>query len=372
MRIGIDARCLQERQGSGVAVFTRELLRAMFREPREHSFVLFANALHQNASVLEEFSAPHVTIRSFRVPNKLLHASEALLRWPTLDGLMGNVDVVYMPNIHFASFSSRVPVVMTFFDMSYESHSDLFSTRSRLWHWVVNPRRLANRANAIVTISHHSKATIEQYFGVSGEKIHVVYPGAPSRQDETARGKSESHVRSILVLSDLEPRKNILSILRAFEGVKKTFPEPLRCIVVGRNGWNASYVKKLHDAARGISDVEFRGYVSESEKWNLLRSASALVYVSYEEGFGFPPLEAMSVGTPVVASSLASLPEVVGDAALLVNPYDIADIAKGLQAILSDDALRARLCERGYERITNYSWDAAARKALDIFAHLSL
>lgn len=365
MKIGIDARCLQDGEGSGVAVFARGLLRAMFRVGAEHSFVLLTNSFRSDESVKKECSGENVVVRSYRIPNKFLHASEVLFRRPLFDSLMGDVDAVFMPNIHFASFSAHIPLVVALFDMSYKSHSDLLSARSRLWHWVVNPGRLARRSEAVVTISNHSKATIEQYLSVSPDKIHVVYPGVEKGHCEA--GDRSNLPPYVLVLSDLEPRKNILSILRAFEQVKKTYSHPLKCVIVGRDGWNASYVKKLRDVARRIPDVQFRGYVREGEKWELLRGARALLYVSYEEGFGFPPLEAMSVGTPVVASSLASLPEVLGDAAMFVNSYDVTDIAQGLTAVLTDNALCRSLRARGYERVTRYSWDTAARKILDIF-----
>lgn len=373
MKIGIDARCLQERQGSGVAVFARGLLRAMFRLGGEHSFVLFANSFRGDASALTEFLSSNVTLRSFRIPNKLLHASEILLRRPALDRLMGDVDIVFMPNIHFASVSASIPLVVTFFDMSYKSHADLLSMRSRLWHRVVDPRRLAERASAVATISQHSKATISRYLAVPREKIHVVYPGVNTFRDASmfaSEDASRQAGKYILILSDFDPRKNILSLLRAFETAQKTLPDRVRCVVVGRDGWNRRYAKTVRKMAARIPGVEFRGYVSETEKWGLLKNAAALVYVSYEEGFGFPPLEAMSVGTPALASCLASLPEALGDAALLVNPYDVAEITEGLGAILTDDALCARLRVRGFERIKNYSWDTAARQMIDLFMSL--
>ncbi|MBI2427165.1 MAG: glycosyltransferase family 4 protein [Candidatus Kerfeldbacteria bacterium] len=315
---------------------------------------------------LESFSKyQNVRIKSFRIPNKLFHASIALTRRPYIDEMLGGVDLMFFPNIHFVAVSPRVPVVSVFFDVSYLTHRGLLSAKRRAWHRLVNPRRLAERSNAIVTLSRHSKENIVTHVGVAPDRVHVIPPGcsepppghlSPLKQDTY-----------IAVLSDLEPRKNINSVIEAVRRVNMNLFEPVRCVIVGREGWNTSYVKALHRLAEKNPSIEFRGYVSEQEKWNVLAGAKAFVYASFEEGFGFPPLEAMRVGTPVIASSLASLPEVLGNAAFYVNPYDASEIAHGLSAVLTDASLQETLIARGRERATLYSWDRSARSILQLF-----
>ena len=165
----------------------------------------------------------------------------------------------------------------------------------------------------------------------------------------------------ILFLNTIEPRKNLAGLIRAFEALDTN----TYLVVAGRPGWKNSKDFSLIRNSPKAEKIIYIGYVEEKLKPALIKMAKALIYPSFYEGFGFQALEAMAMGTPVVASQVTSLPEVVGKAGLLVNPYDTQSLARGLKEILSDETLRNQLIQSGYKRVEDFSWKKTAQKILE-------
>lgn len=224
----------------------------------------------------------------------------------------------------------------------------------------------AERSDKILTVSNFSKSEIQKYLEVPEEKIEIVH-NAPSLSKETAdharvTEKFGIHGDYILFVSTIEPRKNIVRLLHAFNYLRETKKIPHQLVLAGGKGWNNREIYQVAGQLKCADDVIFTGYVTAEEKNALYEYADAFIFPSIYEGFGIPPLEAMLKGCPVICANTASLPEVVGDAAVLINPFSIEEIAAGVLSVISDTKLRERLVQKGYERAKMFSWDKSARQ----------
>ena len=229
------------------------------------------------------------------------------------------------------------------------------------------------RADIVLADSQATADDLSRFYGTSAGKIRVVYPGvdganlkATSGDIESVREKFQLPVRYFLFIGTLQPRKNIQRLVQAFGNWQREYDDQETSLVLaGGKGW-------LFDESwlDGAQNVKLTGYVDEADKGGLLAGAIALVFPSLYEGFGFPAVEAMICGTPVIASNTSSLPELVGDAGLLVDPLSAAEIAEAMSRCSDDDALRQELIGRGRHRAKSFSWDATAESVLDAFEEL--
>jgi len=223
------------------------------------------------------------------------------------------------------------------------------------------------RSCHIITISRFSKREIVSLLGVPEEDVSVV-PCAPSLSERAGdfsacAGKFHITKPYLLYVGTIEPRKNLIRLLKTYALLKREQGISHQLVLAGGRGWEADGIYQM---AKGASDVVFTGYISAGEKNALYRNADAFVFPSLYEGFGIPPLEAMALGCPVVCSNAASLPEIVGEAARLVDPLDEADIAQGIWDVLSKSEYASRLVEAGYRQAQKFTWEASADKLAQI------
>lgn len=226
------------------------------------------------------------------------------------------------------------------------------------------------RSSRILTDSEFSKREIVELLKVPGRKISVV-PGAPSLLCESVDFTKLSretgiHYPFLLYVGTIEPRKNIARLLRAFDLLKERHRIPHQLVLAGGRGWGTEEIYRTAEEISYAQDVVFTGYISDAEKNALYQNADIFLFPSVYEGFGIPPLEAMHHGCPVVCSNAASLPEVVGDAAELVDPLDIESIAAGIWRVLSDQAYAQSLVKRGYCQAKKFTWEASANRLTEI------
>lgn len=256
-------------------------------------------------------------------------------------------------------------VITTVYDMTYLRFPETMDER--------NLKRLRQdmaysvaRSDHIITISEFSKREIIELLGVPEEKISVVYC-APSLvqsqgESEDAAEKFGIHGPFLLYVGTIEPRKNLTRLLHAFNLLKQRYRIPHKLVLAGGRGWGNAEIYQTARALLCSDDVIFTGYISSEEKNWLYRHATAFVFPSLYEGFGMPPLEAMSFGCPVVCADAASLPEVVGEAAALVDPTEEESISGGIWHVLSDQQYAETLVRSGYQQIKRFSWDSSAEK----------
>ena len=199
-----------------------------------------------------------------------------------------------------------------------------------------------------------------------------IYPGIlPSVGGDPARGKKlVGSERYLVSLGTIEPRKNLPALVRSFDEIAANHPD-LRLAIVGAPGWGSESLDRAIAAAHTRDRIVTLGYVAESTRCDLLAGAIALVYPSFYEGFGLPPLEAAQAGVPTVASNAGSLPEVLGDSALLPDPNDEDAIKKALSQIINDEELRATLVARGKERLTKFSWEKTAAELCALYQRVA-
>jgi glycosyltransferase involved in cell wall biosynthesis len=254
--------------------------------------------------------------------------------------------------------------VVTVHDLSFLRYPEFFSARKNFWHRALGVKKTLRAAERIIAVSANTKNDIIELAGVAPEKISVIYSGNNAvKREADAKPRSE---RFILYLGNIEPRKNINGLIAAYDQLRVE-GENIKLILAGAPGWKNKKIYAARDGSRYKNDIIFLGYISQKDKEDLLRKATIFVYPSYYEGFGFPPLEAMASGVPVVCSNVSSLPEVVADAALMINPFKDEEIKDALKIILTDEKLRARLIAKGYERAKLFSWDKTAAQYLQLF-----
>ncbi len=269
--------------------------------------------------------------------------------------------------------ASPCPLVVTILDLSFLRYPQAFRPGNRFYLRLFT-RVSARRARRVIAISKHTKADITRWLGVPPERIEVVYCGVEGRFhplpiEEVSAFRREKGLpeQFLLYVGTLEPRKNLSLLLRAYARLRAAGGNPPPLILAGARGWRCeglfSQVEEL--GLRG--SVHFPGYISPEELPLWYNAAACFVYPSLYEGFGLPPLEAMACGTPVLSSHAASLPEVVGDAGLLLDPLDEDAWAQELARLLSRPNLQSELAERGLDRARRFHWGRAAEETVHVY-----
>ena len=261
--------------------------------------------------------------------------------------------------------------VCTFHDLIPLDHPEWFNRRFAQWYQWLLPR-LARRVRRIIAISEFSKQRVIELLGVSPDKVTVIPNGVDARfsprpEEEIEAARTALGIGSapyLLCVGSLEPRKNLGRLLAAWRQAQTTAPDDMVLVVAGGSA-NARVFESV-EFGPVPTGVHFTGYVPDEFLPSLYSGAVALVYPSLYEGFGLPPLEAMACGTPVVTSRNTSLPEVVGSAAVLVDPYDVHSIAEGILQVLSSASLRDTLRANGRVQSAPFTWDSAAQRTLDV------
>jgi O-antigen biosynthesis alpha-1,3-rhamnosyltransferase len=297
--------------------------------------------------------------------------SRELLYYPLLLGRRGTrdgADLLHCPS-QLGPVRGRLPLVMTVHDLLPLRFPQLF-TRVNASHMWLMAKAVLPRAERIITGSEFTRGEIAELVGVEGDRIEVIpygvaaqfHPQEPDR--EWLRARFGLGGRYVVCVGTLEPRKNLVAALRAFRRLSSAHQD-LQLAVVGGEGWrNEHFERELRDGARSVVST---GYVGDDELSALYAGAACLLFPSLSEGFGFPVLEAMACGVPVVSSNRTSLPEVVGDAGLLVDPEDEASLAAAVERILESSAVADELRTRGLRRAERFSWSTSADATVDVY-----
>ncbi len=262
--------------------------------------------------------------------------------------------------------------IVTIHDLSALYYPETFGVFTVLSHRYILPHALKN-TDVVITVSYNSKQDIVKLLGFPEDYIEVTYLGVDeifkpiNVEDDFLKKKYNLKEPYILYVGTLEPRKNVPTLLKAFYKLKRRWNIPHKLVIVGKVGW------KYHSIFRVVEELElqkyvvFTGYVPREDLPKFYNSADIFVYPSIYEGFGLPPLEAMACGCPVVTTNVSSLPEVVGDAGIKVNPYDVGGLAKAIYDVITDEGLKTTLSKKGLSRAKKFSWEKTARKTLKIY-----
>ena len=373
MRIGIDVRCFAQGKNTGVEEYAQRALDAIFKVDHDNEYVLFFNAWYgQRVDFTWATQYKNVRLKKFAIPNKLLNFSLWLLRYPKLDKLCGGVDIFFMPNNNFCALSDNVKLFLTIHDLSFEHYKNSFSFKRRMWHFFVNPRLLAQRASHIFAVSEATKTDLLETYGISSEKVEATPNGITSVSGKYDRNnmdlisvkkKYNLPYKFILYFGTIEPRKNIVSIIKAFDELyerKATIEHKL--IIAGARGWKGEKIFKAVEDAKYSEKIVILTDIPEEEKEIFYTLASVFVYPSFFEGFGFPPLEAIACKIPTITSYTTSLPEVVENKAIMINPMQPSEITESLMRLITDKKLQKNLTKKPDEYIKKFQWNIFAKK----------
>jgi len=368
MNIFIDIRTLLTAPRTGVGEYVYELLSEIFRQDKANQYFLYYNSFKENLKI-PEWSAPNIHFVRTKIPNKLLNISSAVLHRPKLDKLItkktGRVgNVFFSPHINFTTLTNNIRLALTVHDLTFTLYPNFFSLRQRLWHTLSSPNKQIERANLIFTPSQNTKRDIIKNIKINPDKIEVIYPGLGKNflaaEIPLASNKYNLTKNYLLFLGTVEPRKNVLAVIRAFEKIAKDIPHELA--IAGKFGYKSNQIKKYIKNSACRQRIKLIGYVPDEDKPALYQQADIFIYPSFYEGFGFPVLEAMSAGIPVITTARGSLPEIGGDSVYYVNPQKPNEIAEQIKNIISGKSAVTQLdIERLKEK---FNWRLAAEKIL--------
>jgi glycosyltransferase involved in cell wall biosynthesis len=366
MRIGIDAHAIGSRL-TGNETYIKNLIEALADVDRENSYVLF-------------FTRPDIANEwTDRYPNFRVHLvrpHSPYIRIPfgfPLAVSRSRADLLHVQ--YTAPPWCPKPVVATIHDISFEHFPEFFTPKERFFFKRTIPYT-AHRAVKVLTGSEYSRQDLVRTYPVAPEKIVLTPYGIEGRfqpvsdpaQIEAVRKKYGIQRGYLLTVGNLQPRKNLGRLIKAYTHLRGR-PDGMRqqLVIVGKRAWLSHSIFDEARRSSYVEDIIFTDYVSEEDLIALYSGATAFVYPSIFEGFGLPVLEAMACGAPVITSNTSSLPEVVGDAGIMIDPYDEQALVKAIQQVVSDAELRARLSESGLAQARKFSWRKTAELTLAVY-----
>lgn len=357
MRIAVDARplCVPT---FGIGRYLQSLLTRLVNEDVEWF-------LYADRPLLVDFPQPNVTVRSHERTNhalSLLRSQLGFARWAAAD----QVDVYWSPRHHLPlRLPAAIPAAVTIHDLVWKRYPETMLRRNRLVErWLMPPS--LRRADAIIAVSGATAADIAADFPFAASKTTVIHEAA-DLIEVTAPSPETPY---FVFLGTLEPRKNLERLISAFGAARSRLPEGCRLKVLGARGWNTRLEALI--ARLELADViDLPGHVDDRTLHETLAGAIALCAPSLYEGFGLPPLEAMQHGTPVIASNVSSLPEVVGEGGMLVDPLSIEEMSAAMVDLATNESLRASLSKAALTQARRFSWDRAAAETLRVLQRLA-
>lgn len=286
-----------------------------------------------------------------------------------------NADLFLSPDAYL-SLKTNVDSIPVFHDLNFEHYPKDLPLLERKYYRYFFPR-YARKANHIVTVSEFSKKDIVNLYDVPAEKVSVVYNGAnedfqplSEAAREDTRKKLSDGCPYFIFVGALHPRKNLARLFQAFDYFKDQHKTDIKLLVVGNKKYWTKDIKHAYEGMRNNHEVIFSGRMPANELHNAVASALAMTYVSYFEGFGIPIIEAYRCDTAVVTSNITSMPEVAGDAAILVDPFSVKSIARGLEKVALDPELRSEMIRKGRERKKIFTWQNSADQLWEVIENV--
>lgn len=359
----------RQAQRGGLANYFRQLVHHLAEVDPENHYTLL---LHPHSAALFHVDAPNLHTRIVPIPGRQAHYWEQFLLPLVLATLP--LDLV-----HFVGFpavlAQRKPTVITLHDLSYKMLPHLRGDWLSRFHWRFFGDLGARRADHVITTSEHSRRDIQRLLGIPAERINVIYgapapifrPLEPESARAVARDKYGIEGRYILFVGTLQPTKNLARLIEAYALARQRARIQQSLVVVGQQGWQYQDIFARISGLELQDHVIFTGFVPDEDLPALYSGADVFVLPSLYEGFGLPVVEAFACGTPVIASNVASLPEVAGDAAILVNPTNIEGLAQALERVCTDAGLRQAMRQAGLARAAQFSWRTCAEQTRQVY-----
>ncbi len=377
MKIGIDCRTIlnpKSGERAGVGHYTYYLVRHILKTDTKNKYVLFFDWRFRD---MKEFEQKNVQIKNFPFSqyNKFLpfaYSHMLISAYIVKSGL----DIFHSP-ISSLPLTYPKKSVITVHDLAIYKNpswfpSQIFSTK------LLVPQSL-RKADKIIAVSKSTKHDLQALFNVAAAKIQVIYEGVEAKKIPVKNKKIDELKKFkitrpyLFFVGTLEPRKNLLALLTAYKKLiaKGARYKKYQLVIAGAKGHKSDLVFDKIKSLKLSRQVKYTGYITHNQKMELIKQAVCFVFPSRYEGFGLPVVEAMALGTPVITSNISSLPEVTGDAALLVNPDKEIDIVKAMQQLLDSKTLQQKLVTRGKKQARLFNWDKAARETVKLYQSLA-
>lgn len=357
LRVGVDLRTLNSNNKTGIARYTFNIVNALIKEKKEN-YVLLGG--YRN----EKFIADNVKFVNIDISDSNAEYANKML---SLAGYIEGLDILFCP--YFPVPQRRTfKAIMTVHDLIPLRFPNYFANNRVFEFFDKQIRNGVKYANHIIAVSNSTKEDLIYYYGVPEEKITVTHLGYSITPNEyntdklkTFKTKYKITEPYILSVCTLEPRKNLLRLLKAFEILCDKYKKEVELILVGSYGWKNEEFFSYIGNHKYKDKIKITGYVPDIDLELFFQNAELFIYPSLYEGFGLPVLEAMGLGTPVITSNVSSLPEVGGDAVFYCNPIEIDSILNAIETVIWDSKLKYKLSTSGIERAKKFSWENTAK-----------
>jgi glycosyltransferase involved in cell wall biosynthesis len=364
MRIGIDARLVYYSK-AGIGQYIIHLTRGLAKIKTPQDQFILLQSRKDKAQIINNSNFER---KSLWTPSH--HRLEQLaIRFETAPL---RLDLLHSPDF-IPPLNRRYKSVITVHDLAFLLYPQFMTKESARYYGQID--QAVRSTNHIIAVSQATKQDLINLLGVPKDKITVIYEGRNPIYEPINKAKAHAFVKAkfglepnfIFFVSTLEPRKNIPTLLEGYKWLKIHHKRPEKLVLTGSKGWLIEEIEETIEKLGLKNDVLLTGRVNDSALHHLYNAASIFAYPSFYEGFGLPPLEAMNCGIPVIASKIKVMPEVVGDAALLVDPHDAEDLGIAMHRLLTDETLRTEMIAKGFKRAANFSWEQTARETLAVY-----
>ncbi len=364
MRIGIDARLVYYSK-AGIGQYIIHLAKALSKLETPGDNFLLLQSRKDKTQIIQNHNFSRINLWT---PSHNRLEQMALRIETTPLGL----DLLHSPDF-IPPFNRNYKSIITVHDLAFLLYPQFMTKESARYYGQID--QAVRSADHIIAVSEATKKDLIKLLGVPREKITVIYEGKNPSYRPMDKAKAAAFVKQtfglapdfIFFISTIEPRNNVPTLIESFKLLKDRYKRSEKLVIAGSRGWLFEEVDETVHRLNLENDVIFIGRVEDAAVKHLFNAASMLVYPSFYEGFGLPPLEAMACGTPAIVSKINVLSEVVGDAALLANPHDVEELSISMNRILNDEELRSDLIAKGLKRAAKFSWEQAARETLAVY-----
>jgi len=380
MKIVIDVSPLTRQKKTGIENYVFNLCKNLPLIDKKNEYILFANSYGHYQPLqkaIEEIGVKNyqnMSIKISRIPGSILNIMWKYVHIPSADILTRKeIDVFHVSN-RINPPLKKAKIIVTIFDLTPLKYRKYFRKKS-IQYFKYYFNEMISKADMFIAISNATKNDILSYDNINEDRVEVIPLAADSDYRKIEDNNKIKYIKQlyglqgnyILFLGTLEPRKNIVNLIKSYNILPKDIKRDFLLVISGKKGW---YYEEIFRTVRelGLEEkVVFTGYIPEEDKPALMNGAEVFVYPSFYEGFGLPPLEAMACGVPVISSNKSSIPEVIGNAGILINPDNVYELSNAIFQVLSNESLKSQLSEKSVIQAKKFSWEITARKTLEIY-----